>query len=85
MGHIKVAMILLLALTACLLLWPPGRTLARRLLRAMLWASCLMTASTGAVILCDSRGSLVAILGGGLLVGFSVYAALTARSLGAKN
>ena len=85
MGYIKVATVLLLALTACQLLWPPGRTLAKRLLRATLWASCLLTASTGALILCDSRGSLVTILGGGLLVGFSAYAALTARSLGAKN
>ena len=85
MVHIKAVLVVTLALTAFLLLWPPGRTLARRLLRAMLWASCLLTASTGVVILGDARGNLVAILGGGLLFGFSVYAALTARSLGAKN
>ena len=85
MAHIKVVMVILLALTLCLLLWPAGRTLARRLLRATLWASCVMTAGTGALIISDARGSLVALLGGALLLGFSAYAAVTAKSIGAKN
>ena len=85
MAHIKAVLIVTLALTLCLLLWPAGRTLAKRLLRATLWASCAMTAGTGALIISDARGSLVALLGGALLLGFSAYAAVTAKSLGAKN
>ena len=84
MLHLKVALVAILAATLCLLLWPSGRVHLKRLLQAMLWASCAMTASTGAVLIGDSRGSLAAMVGGALLLGFSVYAALTAKSLGAR-
>ena len=84
MGHIKVVLAGLLALALCLLFWPSGRAHLKRLLQAMLWAACAMTASTGAVILCDSQCNPVALLGGALLLGFSAYAALTAKAIGAK-
>ena len=85
MGHLKAVTLGLLALTLCLLLWPTGRAHLKRLLQAMLWASCLMTAGTAVVILADVKEKgLVAIAGGILLLGFSAYAALTAKSLGNK-
>ena len=85
MGHLKVVTLGLLALTLCLLLWPTGRAHLKRLLQAMLWASCIMTAGTAVVILADVKEKgLVAIAGGILLLGFSTYAALTAKSLGNK-
>lgn len=84
MGHIKWMMAGLLALALCLLFWRPARAPLKWLLRAMLWAACAMTASTGAVILWDSPGNPVALLGGTLLLGFSAYAALTAKAIGTK-
>ena len=85
MGHLKAVTLGLLVLTLCLLLWPTGRAHLKRLLQAMLWASCLMTAGTAVVILADVKEKgLVAIAGGILLLGFSAYAALTAKSLGNK-
>lgn len=82
MGHIKWLIAGLLALALCLLFWPPARAPLKWLLRAMLWVACAMTASTGAVILWDSPGNPVALLGGTLLLGFSAYAALTAKAIG---
>ena len=85
MLHLKVALVAILAATLCLLLWPSGRARLKRLLQAMLWASCIMTAGTAVVILSDAtEKGLVAIVGGALLLGFSVYAAVTAKSLGAR-
>ena len=85
MGHLKVLTLGLLALTLCLLLWPTGRAHLKRLLQAVLWASCLMTAGTAVVILsAATEKGLVAIVSGILLLGFSGYAALTAKSLGGK-
>ena len=85
MGHLKVLALVLFALTLCLLLWPTGRAHLKRLLRAVLWATCLMTAGTAVIILADAKEKgLVAIAGGILLLGFSAYAALTAKSLGSK-
>lgn len=78
MGSLKVVMAVVLALTLALLLYPPARAHAGRLLRAMLWAACAMSASTGAIVLGDAQGSPVAIAGGCLLLGFSAYAAATA-------
>ena len=85
MVHLKIVAGGLIALTLCLLLWPTGRALLERLLRAVLWATCLMTAGTAIVILVDAKEKgLVAIVGGILLLAFSAYAALTAKSLGNK-
>ena len=80
MGHLKVVIALVVALTLALLLYPPARAHASKLLRALLWAACAMTASTGAIVLGDAQGNPVAIAGGCLLLGFSAYAAATAIS-----
>lgn len=84
MGYLKVVTMALLALTLCLLFWPAGRAHLRRLLRTVLWASCAITASTAAIILGDARESLLALVGGLLLLGFCAYAACTAKALGRK-
>lgn len=65
MGHLKVVMAVVLALTLALLLYPPTRAHAGRLLRAMLWAACAMTASTGAIDLPRSAGGARRRAGGG--------------------
>ena len=78
MGHLKVVIAVVVALTLALLLYPPARAPLSKLLRALLWAACAMSASTGAIILGDAHGSPIAIAGGFLLLGFSAYAAATA-------
>ena len=85
MTLLKVALAAIPAAALCLLLWPAGRAHLKGLLRATLWASCLMTTGTAAVILSNAKEQgLVAIVGGLLLLGFSAYAAVTAKSLGSK-
>ena len=81
---LKVVTVLVLALAFALLLWPPARAHLTSLLRTLLWAGCALTASSGMIVLGDAQGRPDAIVGGCLLLGFSAYAAATARTIGKR-
>lgn len=85
MAHLKLLAALALVVALALLLCRRTRAPLSKLLRALLWAGCALTASTGAVVLGDAQGNPVALAGGGLLLAFSAYAAATARAVGKKS
>ena len=84
MAHLKLLAALALVVALVLLLCRRARAPLGKLLRALLWAGCALTAGTGAIVLGDAQGNPVAVAGGCLLLGFSAYAALTARAVGKK-
>lgn len=84
MAHLKLLAALALVVALALLLCRRIRAPLSKLLHALLWAGCALTAGTGAVVLGDAQGNPVALAGGCLLLAFSAYAAAAARAVGKK-
>lgn len=81
MGRIKVVLLVFPVIALCLLFWPAGRKLLRKLFIVLLWTFCAISTTVGAVVFFDAKGDFSAILGGFLLWVFSAYAAWTAKSI----